>query len=281
MTETTENLDELEPLLQSTDPATVMKAVEQLTRSKGRRSTRMLAEFLRHAPEGLTATRAAIALESRKHPSCLPLIRETYSERPELAEDVIPILSALEDQESIPLLLSDLGRLIDGPARISALAFLVKCGEPLPLVKALIPVLTTQPVAGARDDSMWALDQCLSSANEKMLRTVAELARAHSPEAVALVAPYMPAESELERQAPLLARLLLDTLVAQELVELVPDSDDALVELLANAICEARSPKALIKDCERILMESQAIEEIYADGDDLRRVFSEITGAKP
>ncbi len=88
----------------------------------------------------------------------------------------------------------------------------------------------------------------------------------------------MPARSELEEQAPRIAAAFLTELEGKELIELVPGSEPALVEVLASTICDARSPKGLVKDVERILINSTAVEEVFADRDDIRSAFAKVTG---
>jgi hypothetical protein len=277
MQETSDDLELLGEKLRSSDLATAAAALEAITQLKGRASTRLLTEFLMTGPEGLLTTRAAIALENRKHKSCLPGIYEVYKARPELAEDIIPILSALEDPDGIALVADDLDELLVGSARLSTVVYLAKCGDPEAVADALLVRVIINSVPAARDDLIWGLEQVLRDADEETLLSVKETATELGPEALKIVDPFMPAVGELEIQAPNLARSLLRELQDEELVELVPDSTDALVELIANTIMEARSPKGLIRDVERILMDSTAIEEIYADRQDLMRVFSKIT----
>ena len=276
MQELSDDLEVLGEQLLSTNLSTAATALEAVTKLKGRGSTRLLTDFLLTAPEGLLTTRAAIALENRKHKSCLPGIYEVYKTRPELAEDIIPILSALEDPEGVALVADDLDELIAGSARLSTIAYLVKCADPEAITDAFLIRIILDRVPGAQDDLRWGLDQLLRDADEDTLTHAKETATELGPDAVAIIEPYMPAVGELEIQAPRLARSLIDELEAQELLELVPDSDDALVDVLANTIMEARSPKGLIRDVERILMNSTAIEEIYADRKDLMKVFSKI-----
>lgn len=272
--------DSLEELVRLLDPPTspvAGRALEAITKIKGRGATTALTDFLAVAPHGLMATRAAMSLETRKHKSCLPAIREIYEARRELAEDLVPILSALEDPEGVPLVVRDLPDLLVSPARLSALAYLVKLLPPTALVDALLPIVAKQTLSAADDDVRWALAQVLTNADERTLEHVAEVAQKAGPRAAELVKPYLPKESEFQRQAPEIARRLIRALESEELIELVPDSAEALVDLLATTILEASSPKGLIKDVERILMETPAIEEIYADREDLRRVFAKVT----
>jgi hypothetical protein len=276
MSDLPEDLDVLTPMLMSDDVAAATSALEVLTGMKGRSSTKALTDFLRVAPEGLLTTRAAIALETRKHKSCLTAIYEIYQTRPELADDLIPILSALEDQDGIALIAEDLETLFASSARLSTVAYLVKCADDGAVADILLPMIIINSNPMARDDLMWGLEQILRDGDEALLLHVKETAAEIGPEAIALVEPFMPAVGELERQAPNLARSLLQELAVQELIELVPDSEDALVDVLANAIMDARSPKGLIRDVERILMNSTSIDEIYADRNDLMQVFSKI-----
>lgn len=275
--ESSENLDALVATLEAGDGAGKAAALEAVAKTKGRGATKALTDFLRTAPVGLLATRAAMALENRKHRSCLPALYEIYEARPELAEDIIPIFSTLEDPDAVPLVVPGLRQLMAGPARLSTLTFLLKCADPEALADILLPALVIDPVPAARDDIVWALEEILLGADEATLEHIGETAREIGPTALTIVEPYLPTKSELELQAPQIAASLLTELERQELIELTPGAPDALVEMLAGAICEARSPKGLIRDVERILMDSTAIEEVYADRDDLRKAFQKIT----
>lgn len=277
MDELTDNIEELQAHLGSDEITVASKALDKIAKMKGRKATRVLTDFLATAPLGLLATKAALALETREHASCLPAIRQIYTERPELAEDLIPILSKLEDPEGIPLVVGDLRQHLAGPARLAALAYLVKCAESEALAELLLPALL-DPVPGSHDDVMWAYDKVMRDLlDEASLRRIYEEASIIGAQAIALVEPYMPAQSELERQAPAIAEAFVKDLVEHELIETVPGSEDALVELIANTILEARSPKGLIRDVERILLESTAVDEVYAGRDDLRSAFARVT----
>jgi len=272
-----DNLQELEELIQAGDTAVAAKALEKVTSIKGRGATRVLADYLRTAPMGLLATRAAISLENRQHKSCLPILYEVFQARPELAEDIVPIFSAMEDDEGVGLIVDQLNELLMGPARLSTLAYLIKCADHGALIDVVLPRLALNAIPGGNDDLRWAMQQLLSDANDALLAEAKITAQTIGPEAMAIVKPYLPAESELEKQAPAISRALIEELERTELIELVPDSDEALVEGLTNAILEARSPKGLIRDVERILLNSAAIEEVYADREDLKKAFAKIT----
>ena len=277
MQEQSENVEELNEMLHSGDEVKASKAVEALSKLKGRSATVSLSKYLLTAPAGLLATRAAIALENRKHQSCLPIIYEVYQTRPDLVEDVVPILSALEDPDGIGLIVGDLDQLLAGEARLSTLSYLIKCADPEAVVEIALLKLVSGTIQGADDDLKWAVDQLCSEADDALLEGIKETAAALGPHASEIVAPYMPEESELEREAPNIARAFVKELERQELIELVPDSLDALVETLTSTILDARSPKGLIRDVERILMDSTSIEEVYADREDLKRAFARIT----
>ncbi len=272
-----ESVPALVALLDPPDNPLAAKAMEAITAKKGKRTTRAMADFLKTAPLGLLATRAAMELEKRKDPVCLEALYEVYQTRPELAEDVIPIFSALEDDDAIVLVVGDLRPLMAGPARLSTLAYLVKCADPEALCDLLLPILFMEPIAGASDDIQWAVEQILVNADDETLGHIGETATAVGPAAFAMVEPYLPAKSELEVQAPDIARAFLRELTAQELLEMVPDSEDALVDVLANTICDARSPKGLVRDVERLLIDHTAVDEIFADRNDIRVAFTKVT----
>lgn len=273
-----ENLDELFEQLTSNDAGRAAAALDAIAASKGAKATRLLVDFLRTADLSLLTTRAAMALESRKHTSCLPGLREVYSARPELAEDLIPIFSELEDLEAMPLIVDQFRPLMASPARLSTLIYLVKFGDPEAFACLLLPILFLDPIPSAEDDMLWALQQTLAeSLEDDALKRVGKIANEIGPHAAKVVAPYMPPESELERQAPKIARAFLEEFVAQELIEIEEDGMDTLVQLLADTILEANSPKALVRDVERVLLNAPATEELYADRDDIRKVFEKIT----
>jgi hypothetical protein len=50
-----------------------------------------------------------------------------------------------------------------------------------------------------------------------------------------------------------------------------------LVEQLARTMIEASSPKALLRDVERILINSPSTEEFYADSGDLRTILTKVS----
>lgn len=273
-----ENLDELYQQLTSEDDSAAAVALDAIAASKGAKATRLLVDYLRTAKLSLLTTRAAMALERRKHASCLPGLREVYSERPELAEDLIPIFSELEDLDAMPLIVDQFRPLMAGPARLSTLIYLVKYGDPEAFASLLLPMLFLDPIPSAEDDMLWALQQTLAeSLEDDALKRIGQLAGQIGPHAAKVVAPYMPPESELERQAPRIARAFLQELVTRELIEIEEDGMDTLVQLLADTILEANSPKALIRDVERVLLNAPATEELYADRDDIRKVFEKIT----
>jgi hypothetical protein len=278
MTELPTSLDELTALLDPPDTANAGRALDAIIASRSRNAPLVLAEFLRTAPAGLLATRAAMTLEKKKNKSTLPVLYEVYEARPELAEDIIPIFSEMEDVDAVMLIVPQLRDLMRSPARLSALAYLVKCADGEALAELLLPMMFLDPFEPAHDDLLWALQHVMEELEDAGLKAIGIVAKEVGPEAFALIKQYMPAESELERQAPSIARALVEELEKKELIELVPDSQNALVELLSSTILEARSPKGLIKDVERILLNSAATEELYADRDDLRRAFETITG---
>jgi hypothetical protein len=278
MSDLPESLPELVALLEPPTAPIAAKALEAITKKKGKRTTRVLATFLLDAPAGLMATRAAMELEKRKDEACLPTLYEVYEKRKDLAEDIIPILSALEDPDGVGLVVVDLRELMSGPARLSTLAYMVKLADHEALADLLLPLRFGEPIRGADDDMSWALQQILHDGGDELLLHIGETAKAISPEAFAFVEPYMPAKSELEEQAPRIAAAFLTELERLEIIELVPGSEAALVEVLANTICEARSPKGLIKDVERILINSTAVEELFGDRDDIRNAFAKVTG---
>ncbi len=279
MTELPKQLDELVLLLEPADSPVAARALEAITAVKGRKTTRILAEYLRRAPAGLLATRAAMALEKRQHRSCLPILHEVYAHRPDLAEDIIPIFSMLEDPDGLDLIVPDLHRLLGSPARLSTLVYLLKCADHEPLADILLPLYAQNRTSGAGDDIWWALEQILTEADDETLEHVRETATLLGPEMLAAIAPFLPAVSELEMESPRIARAFLQELVRVELLELVPDSEDALVEVLAQTICDARSPKSLVRDVETVLINSAAVEEVYASRDDFRTAFSKIVGS--
>ncbi len=218
-----------------------------------------------------------MALEVRGHKSCLPKLHEVYQQRPDLAEDIIPILSAMEDYDGIPLVVDDLGVLLSGSARLATLAYLIKCADHEALLDVLLPLTFEAPIPGADDDMRWAIETILSEANDKLLAYAKELALTVGPEAMTLVQPFLPPESELEKAAPAIARAFVQHLAKKELIEMEPDSEDALVEVLVVTICEAKSPKGLVRDVERVLLDSAAIEEVYASREDIRQAFTAVT----
>ena len=277
MTADSNTLKELVAQLDPPDSPEANKAIEAIAGMGGRGATIALAEFLRVAPVGLVSTRAAMSLEKRKHKSSLPILYEVYEARPELAEDIIPIFSAMEDFDAVPLVVPRLRELMRSPARLSALAFLVKCADDAALAELLLPMMFLDPIPAARDDLMWALEHVLEAVEDEDMKELGKLAKEIGDECWKLVEPYMPAESELERQAPTIAAALLEELEKKELIELVPGSHEALIEVVATTILEARSPKGLVKDVERILLNAPATEELYADRNDIRRAFETIT----
>jgi len=278
MTELPEELDALVLLLEPPDSPVAAKALEAITAQKGRKSTRILAEYLLTAPAGILATRAAMALETRQHRSCLPILYNVYANRPDLAEDIIPIFGAMEDMDALDLIVPDLHRLLGSAARLSTLVYLIKCTDHEPLADILLPIYAENQNSGAADDLWWALEQILTEADDATLEHIRETATLLGPEILKAIAPYLPAISELEMESPRIARAFLVELVRLELLELVPDSEDALVEVLARTICDARSPKSLVRDVEGVLIDSAAVEEVYASRDDIRTAFSKIVG---
>jgi len=273
----TQSSAELAKQLESDDDAIVFSALEALANSKGRKATTVLSNYLRTAPAGAMASRAAMALEVRGHVSCLPTLHEVYQLRPDLAEDIIPIFSAMEDHDGIPLVVDDLGVLLSGSARLATLAYLIKCADHEALLDVLLPLTFDAPIPSADDDLRWAIETILSEANDKLLAYAKELAVTISPEALTLVQPFLPPESELEKAAPAIARAFVQHLAEKSLIELAPDSEDALVEVLVVTICEAKSPKGLVRDVERVLLDSTAIEEVYASREDIRQAFTAVT----
>ena len=263
--------------MESGDAGPGVRAVEAIDRMKGKGGSQALADYLLTAPIGLVATRAAMVLEKRKHKSTLPTLYQVYETRPEMSEDIIPIFSAMEDEDAVGLIAADLRLICAGPARMTALLYLVKCADPEGLVGLLLPLLVLDEIPGARDDLMWATKEILLAAEDDTLEEIGKMAKELGPEALSLVEPYLPAKGELELEAPRIAGAFIEHLVEIELLELVPGSEEALVETLAHAICEARSPKGLVKDVERILVDSPAVEEVFADRDDIRKAFSHVT----
>ena len=271
------DIERLAEALNSGDSKAAALALDELAKLKGRSASKTLAEYLMVAPTGLLATRAAMALEKRAHKSTLPILYKAFEARPELSEDIIPIFSAMEDFDAVALVVPRLRDLMRSPARLSALAYLVKCADGEGLAELILPLMFLDPIPAAQDDLSWALEHVLDQADEAALKSIGATAKAIGPGAWELVEPFMPAQSELEREAPNIARRLLTHMEEKELIELVPDSQDALVEVLASTICEARSPKGLVKDVERILLNSPSTEELYADRNDIRTAFETIT----
>ena len=237
------NLTELKERLNPDDTVGCGYALDELKKIDTPESTELLLGFIKIAPAGLLTMKAAMTLEKRQDPSTVPALYEVYSARPDLAEDIIPILSALEDDEGVLHIIGDLRDLMSGPARMSTLAYLVKCADPGAIADLLLPLVTLDPIQGAADDIMWALEHILTNADDETLLEIGTTAKELGEEAYALVERYMPQQSEVEQQAPVLARALLRELERKELVELVPGAEDALVEMLSRSICEARSPK--------------------------------------
>lgn len=277
MSELPRKLSVLVPMLDPPDTVEAGQAVEVIAKMKGVRATRALVDYLKVAPVGLYALRAALALETRKDPTSAAPLRELFVARPELADDIVPILSALIDTDAVPYVMEDLPRLLGGNARRGTLAFLLKCGRNDEVGTHLLRYLLIDPIPEAEPDLKWALEHILTSADERALSRIQESATLLGPEAVQYIAPYMPPKSELEVQAPLIARRVLAELVTGELVELRPDSEDALVDLIAETICNARSPKALVRSVERILMDSNAVEEFYGEAIQIREAFAKVT----
>jgi chemotaxis regulatin CheY-phosphate phosphatase CheZ len=277
MQATPQSLAELTALLSSDDPTVVMGCLDALAESKGRKSTTILTNYLRVAPAGPLAARASMALEIRGHKSCLPVLHDIYKDRPDLSDDIIPIFSALEDYDAIALVVDDLHILLSSSSRLATLAFLIKCADHEALVDVLLPLTFQAPIPGADDDLRWAVETILSDANDALLAYVKEMAATLGPDAMQMVEPFLPPESELEKAAPTIARAFVGHLQKQDLIELIPEFEDALVDVLVNAICEARSPKGLVRDVERVLMDSTAIEEVYASREDIRQAFTAVT----
>ncbi|MEC8023963.1 MAG: hypothetical protein VX223_08495 [Myxococcota bacterium] len=273
-----DNLDALFEQLTSTNAKTAATALDAIAKHKGTKATRLLVDYLRTAKISLLTTKAAMALERRKHASCLPGLREVYAERPELAEDLIPIFSELADGEAMPLIVDQFRPLMTSPARLSTLIYLVKYADPEAFAELLLPILFLDPIVGAEDDMLWALQQLLAeNLEDDALKRVGKIAAEIGPHATRVVAPYMPPESELEKQAPRIARAFLDELVARELIEVEEDGIEPLSRLVADTILEANSPKALVRDVERVLLNAPTTEELYADRNDIRKVFEKVT----
>lgn len=258
----------------------VAEALDVVVRDKSAVATRLLVEFLGVAKVGLLTTRAALALETRADPAVAADVRALLETRPDLAADVIPILSATRDLPGVAVVLDQLAELLPGPARLSALAYLVKCAADRGrfLTRLLDAVAAARPSGEVERDIRWALEQVLPQADERTLEQVAGVAARHGKVTMDLVEKYLPAESALTREAPGIARALLADLVAHELIELVADSEAALVDVLARTICEARSPKALLRDVERILLDSPSVDEFFGEVDDLKAAFARVTG---
>ena len=274
-----ENLDELFKTLTAGKSKDAAAALEAISKHKGTKATRLLVEYLRIAELGLLTTRAAMALERRQHASCLPGLREVYAARPELAEDLIPIFSELADTEAMPLIVDQFRPLMSSPARLSTLIYLVKYADSEAFAELLLPILFLDPIAGAEDDMLWALQQLLAeNLEDDALKRRGKRAAEIGPHAAQAVAPYMPPESELEKQAPRIARAFLEELIARELIEIeVEDGIETLTRLVADTILEANNPKALVRDVERVLLNAPVTEELYADRNDIRKVFEKVT----
>jgi hypothetical protein len=269
-------LEDLALMLSGSNLAAISEALDAISKVKGRGATTVLCDYLRRAPVGILASKAAGALEVREHKSCLPAMRELFEQRPELADDIIPIFAALRDNESIPLIVENLHELLSSNARLSTLTYLLKLADREALADVFLPMILADAIPGGKDDLRWALETILDDADDDLLTHVKETAVTIGPEALELVQPFMPAESELEKAAPKIARSFLQFLLKGELLEMDPEAEEALVLVLTNTICEARSPKGLVRDVERILMESTAVEEVYASRDDIRTAFSSI-----
>lgn len=272
-------IEEILSNLNFADTPRAVKAVERLHEMKGKAATIAIAEVLAAAPAGPVTACAAAALERRRHKSCQDIVLKVYETRPELWEDVIPVLAAVGDEVAVNRVIKDSIQLMGSSARLTALELFQDRLDKSGLCRLLIELRfgkKTVPAA-AHEDLSWALESALKAADDPALSAAVAHARQTSVAAIEFVQPYLPPQSELEREAPRVARELIAELEARELIELVPDSADALVEQLARTMIEANSPKALLRDVERILINSPATEEFYADSGDLRTILTKVS----
>lgn len=273
MSDSSDPVDVIVASLDLRDTARAARAVEKLGELKGTKASRALAELMLTAPAGPITARLAAALERRKHKTILDTLHQAYDQRPEIWEDVIVALLPIADENTLRRMHRDAKTLMRSPARLAALELWLAVMEKRPLGVLLLDLRYNDANPAANEDIEGTLEAVLKSGDDSTLVALGAHAASISPEARALVQPHLPPESELEREAPRLARDLLREMGKRELIELVPGAEDALVEQLARTMIEARSPKGLLRDVERILESSSAIEELYASKDDIKKIL--------
>ena len=259
------------------DTAKAVRMVETLGALKGRHATRALAQLLLDAPEGAVVSHAADALARRKHKSCVDLVLEAYVTRPEILEDVLIVLEAIGDAGVAQRVAKDARKLMRSAGRVAAIDLFTTHLDKKTAATLLLELRFKDLFEPAADDLDFGLDQVLEGADDSTLHAIGAAARGISAAATAFITPRLPPESELEREAPRVARELLDTLTKNGLLEMVPGSEVALAEVIAKTMVDATSPKALVRDIERILESSPAVEEVFADRDDIKAVLVSLT----
>ena len=276
-------IDPVEAIIANLNPrdaAKATKAIEKLNEIKGKSATIALANLLLDAPAGPIASRAAAALERRRHKSALEILHKAYDTRADLLEDVLTALSPIADEQTLERVIRDAKKLMRSPARLITLELLENAMEKRPLGTVLLDLRYGDDNRAGHSDIDSVLTALLKSADDATLQALGAHAARISETAAAFVKPYLPPESELEREAPRIARAMLEELRKRELIEIMPGSEDALVIQLARTMVEAPSPKALLRDVERILEGSPATEELFATRDDIKQILEKLARSR-